>query len=383
MAGMLSERDVQRWAAECERVSGRIGGQFIRPEARARAGRYLRGLVAPVERKNGWQLAEYAGELSPKNVQHFIGRARWDADAVCHDLRGYVVEHLGEERAVLIVDETGFLKKGTKSAGVGRQYSGTAGRIENCQIGVFLAYRSHRGHALIDRQLYLPKAWTADRNRCREAGIPDPIPFATKPELARGMLRRAFAAGVPASWVTADEIYGCDSKFRRFLEAKPIGYVVAVSCQQRLFSDGRYARADQHAADFPEKAWKKLSCGSGAKGERFYEWAFVPFAMPTEGGFRKGLLVRRSPKDRNDRAYYFTHAPESTSTRELVRVAGARWAIEECFEQAKQETGLNEYEVRSWHAWHRHITLAMFAHAMLAVIRAKANSRRPKKGGPN
>lgn len=382
MAGMPIERDVRRWGGEWERVGQRIAMRFVRPEVRARAADYLRGLMAMVQRKNGWQLAEFCGELSPKNVQHFIGRAKWDADEVRDDLRDYVVEHLGQKDGVLIVDETGFLKKGTKSAGVARQYSGTAGRIENCQIGVFLAYRGKQGHALIDRALYLPKAWADDRDRCREAGIPENVEFATKPELARQMLKRAFRAGVAAAWVTADEVYGSDSKFRNMLEKQGVGYVVAVSSQQRLFLDGRYARVDEYAADWPNQAWKKLSCGPGTKGERVYQWAFVGFGTPTEMGFRKGFLVRRSLKDSADRAYYFTCANADTSVNELVRVAGARWAIEECFEQGKQETGLDEYEVRSWHAWHRHITLAMFAHAMLVAIRKKANARR-KKGMPS
>jgi len=381
MARTPIERDVWRWAGELDRVGKRIAGRFARSEVRARSADYLRGLMAGVQRKNGWQLAEFSGELSPKNIQHFIGRAKWSADDVRDDLRDYVVEHLGQKDGVLIVDETGFLKKGAKSAGVARQYSGTAGRIENCQIGVFLAYRSKLGHALIDRALYLPKAWMDDRVRCHEASIPEDVEFATKPELARQMLQRAFRTGVAAAWVTADEIYGSDSKFRKMLEKQGVGYVVAVSSQQRLFLDGRYARVDEHAAAWPSQAWRKLSCGPGTKGERVYQWAFVGFGMPTEMGFRKGFLARRSLKDPADRAYYFICAGEDTSINELVRVAGARWTIEECFEQAKQETGLDEYEVRSWHAWHRHMTLSMFAHAMLVVIRKKANARR-KKGMP-
>ena len=379
MARTPSERDVHRWATELECVLEIIGPRFARPEVRTRSRDYLRGLLASVERKNGWQLAEFAGELSPKNIQHFIGRAKWNADDVRDDLRNYCVQHLGHSQGVLIVDETGFLKKGTKSAGVGRQYSGTAGRIENSQIGVFLAYRSSKGHTLIDRELYLPKAWTDDRERCREAGVPDSVEFATKPELARRMLKRAFAANVPAAWVTADEVYGGDSKFRRILEKQGVGYVVAVSCQQRLFLGDCYARVDYHVDELPKNAWKKLSCGPGTKGERYYEWAFIPFGVPTDKDMHKGLLVRRSLKDKTDRAYYFTQAPAGTPLKKLVRVAGSRWAVEECFEQAKQETGLDEYEVRSWHAWHRHITLAMFAHAMLAAVRRAANSGRSQK----
>jgi len=380
MAGTPTERDVRRWSRELDQVAERIKGRFVRSEVQGRAASYLQGLVGHVPRKNGWQLAEFCGELSPKNVRHFIGRAKWNTDEVRDDLRGYVAEHIGQKDGMLIVDETGFLKKGTKSAGVGRQYSGTAGRIENCQIGVFLAYSSSKGHTLIDRELYLPKAWTDDPARCREAGIPKDVAFATKPQLARWMLKRAFRAGVPAAWVTADAVYGGDSKFRTILEKQEIGYVVTVSCQQRLFLKGSYARVDKHASNFCKQAWKKLSCGSGTKGERVYQWAFVAFGVPTEQGLQKGLLVRRSLKAPTDRAYYFTCATDGTPVKKLVQIAGTRWTIEECFEQAKQETGLDEYEVRSWQAWHRHITLSMFAHAMLVVIRKTAKVRRQKKG---
>ncbi len=284
---------------------------------------------------------------------------------------------------MLIIDETGFLKKGKKSAGVSRQYSGTAGRIENSQIGVFMAYRSDRGHALVDRELYLPKCWTEDRQRSDQAGIPEATEFATefatKPVLARRMLRRAFEAGLDANWVTADEVYGRDSKFRELLVNKGIGYVVAISCQQRLFLNGGYGRVDQHVQELSKRKWKKLSCGSGSQGQRFYQWAFVPFGIPTDKGLRKGLLVRRCLKNPKELAYYFTHAPKGTTLTKLVRVAGSRWAIEECFEQAKQETGLDEYEVRSWTGWYRHITLSMFAQAFLSVVRTKSNPRSRKK----
>ncbi len=258
--------DVGRWAEEIDRVRNRLGPRFARSEVRTRVGLYLRGLLAGVERKNGWQLAEFAGDLSPANVQHFIGRAAWDADAVRDDLRSYVTEHLGEPDGVLIVDETGFLKKGDKSVGVQRQYSGTAGRIENSQVGVFLAYKGTRGHALIDRALYLPKSWADDTPRRDEAHVPTAVAFATKPALARGMVERALEAGVPAAWVTADEVYGSDSKFRRLLEGRGVGYVLAVACSQRLFLGGRYGRADEHTEDLPVAAWVARSCGAGSKG---------------------------------------------------------------------------------------------------------------------
>jgi len=324
-------------------------------------------------------LAEATGAETPHGFQRLLGRARWDADAVRDDLLHYVAHHLSDPLGVLIIDETGFLKKGNHSAGVSRQYSGTAGRIENCQIGVFMAYRSRHGHALIDRELYLPQCWTEDRQRCKEADIPAEVEFATKPALARRMLRRAFDSGLEASWVTADEIYGRDSQLRNLLEKQEIGYIVAVSCQQRLFLEGYYGRVDEHVRELPKRQWKELSCGAGSKGERFYQWAFVPFGIPTDQGMRKGLLVRRSLKDPEERTYYFTHAPEETSLKKLVQIAGSRWAIEECFEQAKQETGLDEYEVRSWTGWHRHITLSMLAQAFLAVVRAKGNARSRSK----
>ena len=380
MAWKPTVSDIMKWERELDRVVDRIGGRFGRPEIRSRACVYLQVLLSDVPRKNGWQLAERAGDATPKNIQHFLGRSKWSADEVRDDLQKYVVDQLGEKDGVLVVDETGFLKKGTKSAGVGRQYSGTAGRIENCQIGVFLGYHSSRGHALIDRELYLPKSWCEDRPRCNEARIPETKDFATKPALAREMLKRASKAKIPARWVTADEVYGGDSKFRRLLENQGFGYVVAISCQQRLFLNHTYGRVDAHVAKFRNSAWKQLSCGTGTKGERIYQWAFVPFGVPTDNGMRKGLLVRRSLKDHTDLAYYFTLAPPRTRLQQLVRVAGCRWAIEECFEQAKQETGLDEYEVRSWHTWYRHITLSMFAHAMLSAVRRRANLRGAKKG---
>jgi len=356
----------------------RLCDRFSRRDLLRQAESYLRGLLSQVDRKNSWQLAEATGAETPHGFQRLLGRARWDADAVRDDLRRYVAEHLGDPDGVLIIDETGFLKKGDKSAGVSRQYSGTAGRIENCQIGVFMAYRNQHGHALVDRELYLPKCWTDEKDRLAEAGVPEEVEFATKPALARRMLRRTFNSDLQASWVTADEIYGRDSQFRKLLEKQGIGYVVAVSCQQRLFLDGCYGRVDEHVQRIPKRQWKKLSCGAGSKGQRFYQWAFVPFSFPTDEGMHKGLLVRRSLKESEELAYYFTHAPARTDLKKLVEVAGSRWAIEECFEQAKGEAGLDEYEVRSWTGWHRHITLSMFAQAFLSVMRNNSNSQTKK-----
>ncbi|MFI6458482.1 IS701 family transposase [Streptosporangium amethystogenes] len=356
---------------------GRVAARFGRVEPRRQARAYMTGLLAPVERKNGWQLAEAAGDAAPDRMQRLLNSARWDAREVRDDLRAYVVEHLGHRDTVLIVDETGFLKKGTKSAGVQRQYSGTAGRTENCQLGVFLAYASPLGRALIDAELYLPKSWTEDRARCREAGIPDEVEFATKPVLARQMLARALEAGLPVSWVTADEAYGMDSKFRRFLEQRRVNYVVAVPKSQTVAMGWNGdTRADTLVAAAPPEAWKRLSCGDGAKDPRLYDWALATVNFEAEPGYRRWLLARRSlapnSKGELEIAYYLCHSPAGTTMDELVRIAGARWAIEECFQSAKNETGLDHYQVRRFDAWHRHITLAMLAHAYLAVTAAHA-----------
>lgn len=379
---MPTNREVSGWGDELDAVARVIGSRFSRRDLRAHAESYLRGLISRVERKNGWQLAEELGEQTPTNLQHFIARSKWSADDVRDDLRRYVTQHLGSPDGVLIVDETGFLKKGTKSVGVKRQYSGTAGRIENSQVGVFLAYRSDAGQALIDRSLYLPKEWAADADRRTEAKVPESVSFATKPALAREMLRRTLDAGVPARWVTADEVYGSDHKFRRFCEDRGLNYVVAISSQARLFLNGQRQRVDEHAGQMKPRAWRRLSCGPGLKGERFYDWAFISWPGSKDADFTRGFLVRRSLSDPDDLAYFFTKAPRGTHLKTLVRIAGSRWAIEECFEQAKQETGLDEYEVRSWLGWHRHITLSMLAHATLAVIRSRAHSATSKKTAP-
>jgi SRSO17 transposase len=356
------------WALELDRLLARLGSRFGRVEVRRRAGAYLRGLIAPVERKNGWQLAEAAGDPTPDGMQDFLARMRWDADAVRDDLRSYVVEHLGDAGAVLVLDETGFVKKGMKSAGVQRQYSGTAGRIENCQIGVFLAYASSRGHALIDRVLYLPESWAGDVARREEAGVPAEVAFATKPKLGRAMLERAFRAGVPCAWVTGDSVYGADHALRRKIEDAGRGYVLAVTSAQHL---GRKPVADW-LEDVPGRAWKRLSAGDGAKGPRLYDWAWLPYRSDTARGWKRGLLIRRQIARPDEFTFYLTLSPEGSTLADLVRVAGTRWTIEACFEAAKGETGLDQYEVRSWTGWHRHVTFAMLAHAYLAVLRRAA-----------
>lgn len=371
--------EVEAWAAGLAEVHARIAPRFARSEPRERVLAYVRGLVAPLEKKNSWTLAERAGEAIPDGMQRLLAYADWDADAVRDDVRDYVVEHLGDPDAVLVVDETGFLKKGTKSAGVARQYSGTAGRIENCQIGVFLGYATTVGRTFLDRELYLPKAWAEDAERRVEARVDEDVEFATKPELAMRMLARALDAGVPADWVTADEVYGQHSKLRRMLEEHQLPYVLAAPVNQHVIAtvDGKVTelRADALAKRLPAQAWKKISAGAGAKGPREYYWARAAI-RPLEGTDSYWLLVRRSLTDPDDRAYYLCHGPERTPLRELVRVAGARWAIEETFQTAKGEVGLDQYQVRRYDSWYRHITLAMLAHAFLTITSADAGAKR-------
>jgi SRSO17 transposase len=365
---MTHTRDAHRWADELDELVTRIAPRFGRIEPRRRARAYLQGLLSPLERKNGWHLAEAAGDATPDGVQDFLSRMHWDADAVRDDLRAYVVEHLGDPAAVLVLDETGFLKKGTKSAGVKRQYSGTAGRIENCQIGVFLAYASRHGHALIDRALYLPETWAADAARRREAGVPERVRFTTKPKLGQAMLEQAFRAGVPCAWVVSDSLYGADHRTRRLVAAHGRGYVLAVTSAQRL----GLKPVKDWLEDVPARGWTRLSAGDGAKGPRLYDWAYLPDGAPPANGWTTGLLIRRRRAGPHQFTFYLTRAPEPTSLAELVQVAGMRWTIESCFEEAKGETGLDEYEVRAWTGWHRHITLAMLAHAYLTVVRKNA-----------
>jgi SRSO17 transposase len=364
---MTTVGTAEGWSRALDALAARIAPRFTRAEPRRRALAYLRGLLMPLERKNGWQLAEAAGDATPGGVQDFLSRMRWDAEAVRDDLRAYVVEHLGDPDAVLVLDETGFLKKGDKSAGVQRQYSGTAGRIENCQVGVFLGYASRHGRALIDRALYLPERWAGDAARRGAAGIPEEVTFTTKPKLGLAMLDRALEAGVPFAWAAGDSVYGADHRIRRRLEARQRGYVLAVTSGQRL----GFVPVETWAAKVPPNGWRRLSAGDGAKGPRLYDWAYLPYrgAAP---GWQMGLLIRRSPAKPEDLAYYLTHAPEGTTLARLVRVAGTRWTIEACFEAAKGEVGLDHYEVRSWVGWHRHITLAMLAHAYLAALRKAA-----------
>jgi SRSO17 transposase len=368
--------EVAGWAADLEALHARIAPRFTRPEPRRRALAYLRGLLGPVERKNGWQLAEQAEEATPDGMQRLLATADWDADAVRDDLRAYVVAHLGDPNAVLVVDETGFLKKGEKSVGVQRQYSGTAGRIENCQIGVFLAYAAPTGRAFLDRALYLPETWTADAGRRAEAGVPTEAAFRTKPQLAKSMLERALTAGVPASWVTGDEVYGGDRRLRVWLEEQDVPHVLAVKRTEPLVATTARGPAQVPATDLvaalPAAAWATLSAGDGAKGPRLYGWARVPIRPLSDPDRGYWLLVRRGLADPTDLAHYVCYGPADTTVQELVRVAGTRWAVEECIEAAKGEVGLDQYEVRRWDGWYRHVTLCLLAHAFLAITRARA-----------
>jgi SRSO17 transposase len=369
---------IATWQDDLATLQARIAPRFGRPEVRARAGRMLAGLLAPIERRNGWQLAEALGERSPDGVQRLLRTARWDADAVRDDLRSYVIERLGDPAAVLVIDETGFVKKGTKSVGVARQYSGTAGRIENCQIGVFLAYVSPQGGAFLDRALYLPKVWADDRARRAEAGVPAAVAFATKGDLAQAMLARAFAADVPAAWVTGDEPYGNDGDLRRWLERQERAYVLAVARSHPVWRGAAQVRADTLLADLPDDAWQRLDVGAGSKGPRVYDWAGARLPYWTAAGWVQWLLIRRSVSKPDEVAFYRAFGPATMTVADLARVAGTRWAIEEGFQRAK-ELGLDQYEVRRWDGWHRHITLCLLAHAFLVVTRAATASG--EKGG--
>ncbi|WTD79618.1 IS701 family transposase [Streptomyces sp. NBC_01635] len=374
------------WSAELEEALVRIGHRFGRVDLRRQVRAYVHGLLGPVGRKNSWQLAEYVGHrspaalqpCSPAALQNLLNRARWNADEVRDDLQEYVSEKLGVPDGVLIVDDTGFLKKGTVSAGVQRQYSGTAGRTENCQIGVFAAYSSQRGRALVDRELYLPKAWTSDRERCRAAKIPDNREFATKGDLAKTMIQRALASPLPIAWVTADSAYGQEWRLRRMLEEAGVGYVLAVPKSQSVPALGRI---DLVIAQAPDEAWERHSCGDGAKGPRVYDWAAAKLPAnivfdPDPPTHHRWVLARRSLSDPGEIAYYLAYAPVGTEVPELARIAGSRWAIEECFQAAKNECGLDEYEVRRCPGWYRHITLVMLAHAFLAAMSATATVAR-------
>lgn len=357
---------------------GRIAGRFARVEPRCRAARLVLGLLADLPRKNCWTIAEWAGETTPDGMQHLLGRAKWDADCVRDDVREYVLEHLRDEDAVLVVDETGDVKKGTHAVGVQRQYTGTAGRIENSQVAVYLVYAGRRGHAAVDRELYIPRSWTCDPDRCRAAGLGEDTVFATKPDLAARMIGRFLDAGHRVGWVAGDEVYGGNPRLRAALEERGVGYVLAVACSAEVTTGAGRFRTDALAAKVPQRAWQKLSAGAGAKGNRFYGWAVIELAEPRPGSHR--LLIRRN-RTTGELAYYRCFSPTSASLTTLVRVAGARWRVEETFQAGKGLAGLDEHQVRRFTSWSRWVTLAMLAHAFLAVVRADEHGRHPAPDG--
>lgn len=354
---------------------GRVAPRFWRVETRRRAGAFLLGLLAGLPRVNCWSIAEHAGEATPDGMQHLLARASWDTDGVRDDLRGYVVDHLGDPDGVLVVDETGDVKKGTSTVGVQRQYTGTAGRIENAQVGVYLVYAGERGHAFIDRALYLPKSWTDDPDRRAEAGVPTEVEFATKPTLARTMIARALDAGVPASWVAGDEVYGADPHLRADLQQRGIGYVLAVASNHRVSTSTgtATATATELAGTLSARAWYRRSCGPGAKGHRSYLWAWVEVTVTGAPGCH-WLLIRRHPRT-GQLAFYRAYSPRPVTLAVLARVAGRRWTIEESFQAGKELAGLDEHQVRRWTSWHRWTVLAMLAHALLAVTAAREHTR--------
>jgi SRSO17 transposase len=375
-----------RWQAETDRLLDRMAGRFARVATRRRARRFLLGLLADLPRKNCWSIAEHAGDLDPHGMQYLLGRAAWDTDGVRDDLRDYVTTALADSDAVLVVDETGDLKKGVSTVGVQRQYTGTAGRIENAQVAVYLTYAGARGHAMIDRELYLPRSWTEDPERCAQAGVPDDIEFLTKPALATGMICRALDAGVPARWVAGDEVYGADPALRHELELRRVGYVLAIGCDRRVPPSAGSLRADEVTTGLPQRAWQRLSAGAGAKGQRYYDWAWVTLTPPAATSPDDAdtpcwwLLVRRH-RHTGELAFYRCYSPEPVPLRELVRVAGRRWTVEESFQAGKGLAGLDEHQVRRWTSWQRWTLFAMLAHALLAVIAANEHTTRPAPDG--
>jgi SRSO17 transposase len=389
MSGISIEETLELWASSLRYAKARMRPLFTQDRVAASAGLFLDGLLGAERRKTGWMRAEAAGDPGPWRQQAILGRGRWDADALRDIVRDYVVEHLAADDAVLVVDETGFLKQGKASCGVARQYTGSAGKITNCQIGVFAAYVSDRGHAFIDRSLYLPQSWAEDPARRAAAHVPQQNAFATKPQLARAMVERAIAAGVPFAWVTADTVYGTGA-VEMALRRAGKGYVLGVAATSQFTSWGAKppvaGTAAEIAGALDPSAWQRLSAGAGSKGERLFDWAYLELAdleaaeynETLAGLWTRGLLIRRNIAD-GDLAFFTTWCPAGTAMETLVAVEGRRWAIEDGFETAKNELGLDHNETRSWHGWHRHVSLVMLAFAMLAAIRQKANTPAPPK----
>jgi SRSO17 transposase len=373
----VSCADLQAWSAEFENLTGRVSSLFVHPKSRAHARQYLEGLLAPIERKNGWTIAEHVGEKEPKAMQRFLNLASWDADALRDMGRDYAIEHLGDPEGILVADPTGFAKKGHKSAGVQRQYSGTLGRVDNCQIGTFLAYVNSAGdRVLIDRELYIPQeSWFGDRQRCAEAAVPPDLEFDTRPAQVIAMIERTRQAGVGFRWFTADEEFGQNPALRDYLENACIGYVMAVpKTTEFTATTGRRVAIKDLPPRLRPSAWSRRACGIGTKGHRVYDWAVIDSAHPDHQ-----YMIRRSIDD-GELAFYHCYNPRHEPAGELVRVAGTRWPIEECFQTEKGHLGLDNYQVRLYHAWYRHITLVMLAHTFLAIL---AHRHRAKKGGPH
>lgn len=373
------------WQAALKELREIIAPAFRRREQHQSASAFIDGVLSGAERKTGWMLAEEAGFERPYRIQSLLGRSSWSADDLCRLVRRYVIKALGDPDGVLVVDETGFLKKGTASAGVARQYSGTAGRVENCQIGVFAAYASRFGHALVDRRLYLPKVWAEDAARRAKTYIPEDVAFATKPAMAREMIARLLDEGIPCRFVLADAVYGSDHQFRRMLEMRKQPYVLAVRSTHmvRFFQDEMLIQTDPATlfAALDADMWHRCAAGEGAKGPRLYHWARLPLGTARENGFDRWMLARRSRHDPEVVAYYFAFAPAGTPLAELAAAAGLRWTIEECFLRAKDDLGLDHCEARSWHGWHRHMSLVMAGAAFLAGLTAE--QRRNAWGKPN
>lgn len=363
------------WREKFDGLMARVAKRFKRVEPRRRARAFVEGLLADLPRKNCWTIAEHAGDATPDGMQHLLSRAVWDADEVRDDVRDAAVEYLGDTDAMLVVDETGDVKKGTCTVATQRQYTGTAGRIENAQVGVFLTYTTKVGHTLIDRELYLPRSWTGDPDRCAAAGVPEDTGFATKPALASRMILRALDGGVPAGWVAADEVYGSNPTLRGDLEKRRVGYVLAVACDHRVSTATGTYRADELLARLPKRAWQRLSAGKGVKGHRFYDWAWISLTSgDDEPAGHRWLLVRRNRRT-GERAFYRCYAPERVPLATLVRVAGRRWTVEESFQTGKGQTGLDEHQVRTWTSWYRWTTLVLLAHVFLAIVTVTARAR--------
>lgn len=399
----MTPDELDRWSDAFTAFHARFADLFARSETREQAAKYLRGLLAPLERKTSWQLAEASGDLTPDRTQRLLYRADWDADAARDRLQHFVIEQFGDDEGIGVVDETGFLKKGTASVGVARQYSGTAGKVDNCQVATLLSYASARGHVFLDRRLYLPKAWAEDEQRRARAKVPDDVRFQTKPQQAQAMLEHAWQAGVPMRWVTGDEVYGDSPHLRDAIRSAQRTYVLAVSCTTPVWSERPAVAAARTAtggrpqtrarladgepvaqtvaavvANWPADRWQRLSVGQGEKGPRVYDWGYARVVESRDGlpGPAAWLLARRSVSDPSELAYYLSCGSTATPLGKLAEVAAQRYTVEQCIEEAKGEAGLDQYEVRFWHSWHRHITLSLLAHAWLAALCSETEAQK-------